>query len=220
MKKYLLTGLIILLPVALTLMIISFLFDLFTTPFVQLFTSLLDLIQIRLALTLPDSLILFLARLSSLLFLGLFIFLLGFITRWFFIKSLLQWGQRIIDKIPIVKTVYKVSKDILSALFSTDGKKAIKHAVLVPFPEHPNFCVGFQAGEVAEECQKKVDSPLVSVFIPTAPHPISGFLLLMPEKDVKKIQMGNEDVIKLLVSCGMVVPDVDKPLRDLPHELS
>lgn len=207
-------------PLALTLMVISFLFDLFTTPFVNLFSSLFNLLQSRFSFNLPEGIHLFLARLTSMLFLVAVIFLLGIITRWFFIKSLFQWGNKLIARIPILKTVYKVSRDILSALFSTDGKKAIKNAVIVPFPHEPNFCVGFQAGEVAKECQSKVSTPLTSVFIPTAPHPISGFLLLMPEKDVKTLDMSNEEVIKLLVSCGMVVPESNQSIKEMPHELS
>jgi uncharacterized membrane protein len=114
-----------------------------------------------------------------------------------------------ISKIPVVKTVYKLFRDIFSAFFSTDGKKAFKHAVLIPFPERPNFCLGFQAGEVPEECQQKVDIPLVSVFAPTAPHPISGFLFLVDKKDVSHIHTSTEDAFKFLVSCGMIIPKED-----------
>lgn len=207
MKKYLLTGFIILLPVAFTLMVIFFLFDLFTEPFITIVDPLVKLIQKNLPFTLPHGLTVFLSRLFSLVFLCIFIFLLGFVTRWFLVKNFINWGNRIMFRIPFIRTVYRASRDIFSALFSAEGKKAFKRPVMIPFPSLPNYCMGFVAGEVAEECQQKVKVPLVSVFAPTAPHPISGFLFLVPEKDVHNVDMTNEEVVKFLVSCGMIVPE-------------
>jgi uncharacterized membrane protein len=207
MKKYLLTGLIILLPVALTLMVIFFLFDLFTEPFVNIVGPLVDLIQKKADVALPHGLTLFISRVFSLIFLCIFIFFLGMVTQLFLVKVLIHWGNQILFRIPFIKTVYKVSRDIFAALFSSEGKKAFKRPVMVPFPSKPNHCLGFEAGEVAEECREKVDIPLVSVFVPTAPHPISGFLFLIPQKDVLSIDMTNEEVVKFLVSCGMILPE-------------
>ena len=211
MKKYLLTGLVILTPVALTLMIIIFLFNFFTAPLVAIVDPLILLIQSKLSVTFPDGLTLFLSRIFSLVFLCVFILLLGIITRWLVIKNLLNWGNQLISKIPLVKTIYKVSRDMFSALLSSDGKKAFKKPVMFPFPERPHFAVGFQAGEVAEECQRKIKTPLISVFSPTAPHPISGFLFLVPKDDVYDIDMTNQDAVKFLVSCGMIVPKAETP---------
>ncbi|MES2273667.1 MAG: DUF502 domain-containing protein [Chlamydiota bacterium] len=220
MKKYLLTGLVLLLPLALTLMVIIFLFDFFTTPFVPVVGSLIALIQENLPFTLPSGLTLFLSRLLSLIFLCIFIIVLGFVTQWLVVKNLISWGNRMIARIPIVKTVYKVSRDIFSALFSVDGKKAFKKPVMIPFPGRPNFCLGFNAGEVAAECQQRIKTPLVSVFAPTAPHPISGFLFLVPETDVADVDMTNEEVVKFLVSCGMIVPeDTRTPEKDFDEFL-
>lgn len=209
MKKQLLTGLVILLPIALTLMVIVFLFDLFTEPFINIVGPLIDMIQVKLQIVLPEGITIFLSRLFSLIFLCLFILLLGVITQLFIVKTLIHWTHRLIDRIPLIKTVYKVSSDIFSALFSSDGKKAFKRPVMIPFPSKPNFCLGFEAGEVATECQQKVKTSLTAVFAPTAPHPISGFLFLVPQTDVHNIDMTNEEVVKFLVSCGMILPGAD-----------
>ncbi|OGN65493.1 MAG: hypothetical protein A3E80_05500 [Chlamydiae bacterium RIFCSPHIGHO2_12_FULL_49_9] len=211
MKKYLLTGLVILTPAVLTLMIVLFLFNFFTAPLTVIVDPLIFLIENKLNIALPDGLNLFLSRVFSLIFLCIFILLLGVITRWLIVKNILNWGNQLISKIPLVKTIYKVSKDMFSALLSSDGKKAFKKPVMFPFPERPHFAVGFQAGEVAEECQRKVKTPLVSVFSPTAPHPISGFLFLVPKEDVYDIDMTNQDAVKFLVSCGMIVPKSEPP---------
>ena len=71
-----------------------------------------------------------------------------------------------------------------------------------------------EAGEVAEECQEKVGIPLTTVFAPTAPHPISGFLFMLPTKDVLSVDMNNEETIKFLVSCGMILPESEKTESD------
>lgn len=217
MKKYLLTGLIILLPVALTLMVIVFLFDFFTEPFVNIVGPLVDFLQSKAHIHLPQGLTLFLSRVLSLILLCIFILLLGFVTQLFLVKTLIDWGNQILFKIPFIKTVYKVSRDIFAALFSSDGKKAFKNPVMIPFPCKPNHGLGFEAGDVAKEVKEKVKEPLVSVFVPTAPHPISGFLFLIPESDVHRIDMTNEEVLKFLVSCGMILPQADLK-REEEHE--
>jgi uncharacterized membrane protein len=200
MRKYLLTGLIVLLPLVLTLMILSFLFNFFTTPIAPIVTRLVT------ELSLPEGLALFLSRLLSLLFLCLFILFLGFFARYFLFKNAMSLGHKLMLRIPFVKSVYKVSREVISALFSSDGKQAFQQTVMMPFPHSPHFSIGFSAGPAAEECQKKTGKPLIAVFAPTAPHPISGFLFLVDPKDIKNIDMTKEDALKYLVSCGVIIP--------------
>ena len=207
MKKYLITGLAILMPVVLTGMIIIFLFDFFTTPFVSIVGQLFSLVQTHFAFTLSEGLALFISRVLVIVFLFSFIVILGVVARWFLIKNMISGANLLMSRIPIVKSVYKISREIILALFSLDGKKAFHYPVMIPFPSEPLFCLGFSTGQVAEECQQKIDTPLVSVFTPTAPHPISGFLFLVPQNEVHKLDMTNEDAVKFFVSCGMVAPD-------------
>lgn len=211
MKKYLIAGLIILLPVALTGMVLVFLFDLFTAPFVTLVSLLINFIQTKFSFNLPTGVILFFSRLLSLILISLFIFFLGVITQLIVVRSLINWADKLMFRIPFIRTIYRLSQDIFSALFSTGNKKAFKYPVKIPFPSKPNYCLGFIAGEVAKECQSKVSTPLLSIFAPTAPHPVSGFLFLAPESDVERVNMSSEEVIKFLVSCGMIVPESDHP---------
>jgi uncharacterized membrane protein len=210
MKKHFLTGIIILMPIALTFIIIVFLIDFLTTPFISFVTSLLYQIETAFHFHISSNLINPVSRIFALLLLFLFILVLGIVARWFIIKQMFAIGDKIISKIPLIKTVYKVSREIFSALFSNDGKKAFKYSCIVPFPFAPSYSLGFQSGEVAEEIQSKVKTPLVSVFMPTAPHPISGFLFFVPEKDAHKIGMTTEESVKFLVSCGIIVSEEDK----------
>lgn len=217
MKKYLITGLAILLPVVLTSMIIIFLFDFFTDPFVNGVRQLFNLVQEHFSLTLSEGLALFISRILVIIFLFIFILVLGVVARWFLIKNIISGTNRLISRIPIIKSVYKVSREIILALFSLDGKKAFHYPVMLPFPDDPIFCIGFHAGQVAAECQAKVSTPLVSVFTPTAPHPISGFLFLVPQTEVHRLNMSNEEAVKFLVSCGLVCHISND--QGSPHEI-
>ena len=207
MKKYFFTGFIILLPSVLTLIIIVFLFDFFTTPFVPLVTELLKLMQKHIAFTFPIWLSTFIARVIALVLLCAFVLLLGCIARWFLVRNLLHWTNTIVSRIPVVRTIFNVSRDVFSALFAQDDKKVFKRPIMMPFPAVPNYTIGYIAGEVPEECQKHTKETLVSVFAPTAPHPTSGCLFLVPEKDIHEIDMTNEEGVKYLVSCGAIVPE-------------
>lgn len=207
MKKYFITGLIILLPLVLTVMVIFFLVNFFTSPFVHFVEE-----HLFAKGTLPVSVTLFISRILAMILLCIFIFILGVVARWFLIKNIISLTSSILSRIPLIKSVYKVSKEVFSALFSLDGKKAFKYPVLIPFPRKPTYSLGFQAGEVAEEIKRVVKTPLVSVFSPTAPHPITGFLFLVPEHEVHKLDMTNEEAVKYLVSCGLIhsVPQEEK----------
>ena len=206
MKKYLLTGFVFLMPIVLTLLVIVFLFDLFTDPLMGAVAPLVYWAEVKLSFYPSHKTVLVISRLLAFVLLMLFILLLGAVIRWFFGKELMHLTNRLLDRIPIVKTVYKTSRDLLGAFFSTDGKKAFHYPVAIPFPSPPQQAVGFLAGQVAEKFQEKVPEPLASVFVPTAPHPLSGFLLLIPQKDIEKLDMTNEQAFKFLVSCGMMVP--------------
>jgi uncharacterized membrane protein len=195
----LITGLALLLPLVLTIMIILFLIDFFTSPFVHLVQ-----VHIFANVHLPHGLVIIISRILALILLLIFILFLGVVARWYIIKNIISGTSSILSRIPLIKTVYQVSRDVIVAIFSMDGKKAFKYPVMFPFPHRPTFSIGFQAGEVAEEIKNAVNTSLVSVFAPTAPHPITGFLFLIPEKDIYKINMTNEEAVKYLVSCGLV----------------
>ena len=186
-------------------MIAAFLFDLFTTPFVPIVKALLHYVP-----SLPEEAIKIFSRLIALVLLIIFIVILGMVARHFLFKNLAHITNRVLYKIPFVKTIYKVSRDIFAALLSPDGKQVFKETVAIPFPYKPHLCIGFSSGESLKECEEKVGEPLIPVFAPTAPHPISGFLFLVPKKDVESINMTKEDAIKYLVSCGVIHPHAEK----------
>jgi uncharacterized membrane protein len=212
MKKYLLAGLIILIPFTLTFFLIVFLIDFFTEPFIEATTHFFEMVQKKRSWMISHESLRIIARISVLIALCIFILFLGFVARWFFFSSLISFTNKLFSKIPIVKSIYKVCKEVVSALFSNGGRTAFKNTTLVSFPSPKSYSVGFVSGEVPAACQKMVKEKLVSVIILTAPHPISGFLMLVPEKDLHKITMTNEEAIKYIVSCGLLIPETpNKP---------
>ena len=205
-KKYFLTGLVLLMPAVLTLMIIIFVIDFFTAPFLDFVKDLLFKLEQPIAL--HPAFFTFVARIIIIILLCFFIFLLGVIARWFFFRSLLNLTNKILSKIPFVKTVYRVTKDVSEAfIHSEKEKKVFKNPLLVPFPSKKSFCIGFETGEVPPFCQKHINDPLTTVFVPTAPHPISGYLIMVKNKDMHRIKMTNEQAVKFTVSCGVITPE-------------
>ena len=205
MKKHLIEGLIILLPLILTIMIFVFVIDLFTAPFLTMFIDFLSKYEQTLTLLKNPTVITIFARILIIIMLIVFIFVLGVIARWFFFRSLINLMNKIFSKIPLVKTIYTSLKDIISS-FMKKGSKAFTKTAMVAFPSKDSYCVGFESGEIPEECQKKVKEKLKPVFVPTAPHPISGYLVMAIEKEVFSIDMKNEDAVKFTVSCGLILP--------------
>lgn len=188
-------------------MVAVFLFDLFTQPFVPIIEAIFD----KLSLTLSPETTLLLSRLTALVFLFIFITFLGMIASHFLFTSLAKVANYILFRIPFVNTIYKTCRDILSALFATDGKQGFKEVVSVPFPAPPHLAVGLSSGSAPPECEEKAGEELITVFSPTAPHPISGFLFLVPKKDVHTLEMTKEEAIKFLLSCGVVYPEAKNP---------
>jgi uncharacterized membrane protein len=209
MKKYFLTGLIILLPLAVTIAIIVFIINFLTQPFIGLVSPLLkDLPFMKhgfLFLT-PEQIIIYTSKLLILILLFFFTVGLGMITRWFFIHALLNLSDKILHRIPIVNTVYKTTQDIIKTLFASD-RNTFKQVVMVPFPRENTFVLGLIASESPADCSKAAHEELISVLVPTTPNPTTGFLLMYPKKALIYIDIRPEDAIKYIISCGVIIPN-------------
>jgi uncharacterized membrane protein len=205
MKKYLVAGIIILVPIILTIMLFVFVVNIFTSPFLNIVTNLLMKFHQGLPLLKNTALLIFLARFIIILILCIFILLLGLIARGFIFKAFLNTADKILAKIPFVRTIYKAFKDMASS-FSSNKRKAFTKTVMISFPSQDSYCIGFETGEVPEECQSKVKRKLIPVWVPTSPHPFSSFLVLAPVDEIHSIDMKNEDAVKFIISCGLIMP--------------
>lgn len=209
MKKYFLTGLAILLPLAVTIVVATFIINFLTEPFMGVVSSILQHLNIAkdgcLFLS-CDQVVRYTSKFLILILLFLFTIVLGMITRWFVIRTALNFGDRILHRIPLVNTVYKTTQDIIKTLFVSD-KNTFKQVVMVPFPRPDVYAMGLVARESPELCSNTVGEELISVLIPTTPNPTTGFLLMYKRKDLVYIDMKPEDAIKYIVSCGVIVPE-------------
>lgn len=209
MKKYFVTGLVILLPLAMTIAIVAFIVNFLTQPFIGLaskFLSEYNIVNKGFLFLSPEQTIKYGSQLIILIGLLFTTIILGMITRWFFFKSLINLSDKILHRIPIVNKVYKTSQEIIKTIFSSD-KNSFKQVVMVPFPCDGTYAIGLIARESPKECSKHAKETLVSVLIPTTPNPTTGYLLMYKESQVIPLLMKPEEAIKYIVSCGVLVPE-------------
>ncbi len=199
-KRYFLTGLVILLPLMVTLAVLSFFINLLTTPFVGMASSLLS------NLGLPTAFIRHVSQILILVFLFAMIVGLGMLASRFFMNTLVRVSDKLLRRIPVVNTVYKTTRDIIDALFASD-KNAFKLVVMVPFPDKGIYVLGLVARDAPPICSEKVNEDLVSVLIPTTPLPTTGFLMMYKRSDLIYIDIKPEEALKYIISCGVIMPE-------------
>lgn len=205
MKKYFLTGLVTLLPLAVTFWVISLVVGFLTKPFEGIvFSFLSSLPGFGHVPRAPIHLISEILILIALFFLMLFF---GFIARRFFFNRLIIFGDSILYKIPLVNKVYKTSKDIVLSLFNTKNQ-SFKQVVLLNFPYSGCYCLGLIASDAPDTCSTSIDTEMVSVYIPTTPNPTTGYLVMCQKSDLMYLKMKAEDAIKYVVSCGVIQPEI------------
>ena len=209
MKKYFITGLIILLPVAFTLIVIIFVFNLLTGPFIDVVKAIFEHYHLF------DKGFLFLnasqlqTLTAELLILATLFFgtvLLGLVTRWFFIHSLVKFADSLMHKIPIVSSIYRICQDIIKTIFTTENK-SFKQVVMVPFPTNDTRSIGLITREDMPGLEGTSHANAVAVFVPTTPNPTSGFLMMYNKEDLVYLDMKVEDAFKYIISCGVIPVD-------------
>ena len=136
----------------------------------------------------------------------LLIFLTGLFVTNLLGRQFLAISDRLIARIPIVRTVYMGVKQIAQTLF-TPGGQSFRKVFLVEYPRAGCWTIAFQTGEAAREINQKFnEEPMISVYVPTTPNPTSGFLLMIPRKDAIELDMGVDQALKFVISLGVVQP--------------
>lgn len=130
--------------------------------------------------------------------------LIGFLTRNFLGRSLLAYGERLVNRMPVVRSVYGALKQIFDAVIQQSDN--FREVVLVEYPRRGIWAVGFVTSTTKGEIQNLTEDDVVNVFIPTTPNPTSGFLLFVPRRDLVTLHMTIEEGIKLVISGGLVAP--------------
>ena len=200
MKKYFATGLVVLLPLALTFYIVSFIVNLFTQPFLNLAESLLKTLGldgVSFLFLSPDQILRIASQILVLFCIFLVVVAIGAVGRHFFFKYLIRLGDNLLHKIPIVSSVYKTSQELIQTILTTSNR-SFKQVVLVPFPTADSWAVGLVTRDDFE-----IDNR-VSVFVPTTPNPTSGFLIMCKKEQIVPVALKVEDALRFVISCGVL----------------
>lgn len=204
MKKHLMTGLVMLLPLCLTLWIIGVLVNWLTGPFIGLAEDLLlaaGLQETSILFITPDNVLLHLSQGLVIICLVVVTFIIGTIGRYFFFHSFFRMCDALLHRIPLIGSVYKTTKDFISAFPSTDNG-AFKQVVLVPFPNDTCYTIGFVTRK------ESAASHLVPVYIPATPNPTHGYVLIYHRSHIIPIDMKVEEALSCIISCGALLSSV------------
>ncbi|MEP3246011.1 MAG: DUF502 domain-containing protein [Sneathiella sp.] len=132
--------------------------------------------------------------------------MIGFLTANFLGRSFLHFGERIVSRMPVVRSVYNALKQIMETVLAQSGT-SFREVVLVEYPRKGLWAVAFVTSEAQGEVADMEDDTMISLFLPTTPNPTSGFLLFSPKKDLKFLDMSVEEGVKLVISAGMIWPE-------------
>ena len=204
MKKYCMTGLIILLPFTLSALIFSWLIEILTAPFMPLAKEILS--HTEFSHHKVPLLLIFTSRILVILSLFIITFLVGFLANKFIISHFIAFANRLFLYIPGLRSIYCFCQNITKATFST-SKPPFNGSVLISFPQKDSVALGLVTGPIPDPLKNHIKELDVAVFVPTAPHPISGFILMTSKKCICPVDMTTEEVFKFIISCGIIPPE-------------
>ncbi len=140
----------------------------------------------------------------------------GFLATNFVGRRLVAYTEQLIERVPIISTIYQGVKQLLEAIFTSDETR-FRDVVYLQYPRKGIWSLGFVTGPCFESAAEKIGRPCLNVFVPTTPNPTSGFYLLVPETDVIYSGLSVEQAFKLIMSAGIVAPEIDGEDRGEPR---
>lgn len=194
LKNIFFTGLAVIVPVGLTLYILVFL--------IGMMDGLLTLVPQRYH---PTALFGFHVPGLGIIITILLIFVFGLMTKSIVGNRIVVFGERLLDKIPFVRSIHMAIKKIVDSMVFYRSR-GFKKVVLVEFPRRGAYALAFMTGIPGENIQQKTGQRCVSVYVPTTPNPTSGYFIIYPETEVIQMDMSVEEAFTLIISCGIVNP--------------
>lgn len=205
-RRYLVAGLLVWIPLGITILLISFavrqmdksiaLIPVKYQPGVLLATLLGQPNPIAEPINIPG---------AGVVFIVLVVFLTGIFVANVIGRAFVGGWESLMDRIPIVRSIYSAAKNFAEIVFS-DSSNAFKNVLLVEYPRKGIYSLAFQTSSDLGEVQGRTGSEVVGCFVPTTPNPTSGFIIIVPKKDVVVLDMEVDEALKMIISLGVVVP--------------
>jgi uncharacterized membrane protein len=192
-RRYFFAGLLVWIPIIVTLVVLRFLVELLDSGFSLLPKSYHPIPGFGFFLSL------------------VIVFFTGMLATNFIGSRLVAFGEAIVGRIPIVRSIYMAVKQVMETIFSSSGQ-SFRKVYLVEYPRKGIWSIGFQTGTSTKEVEEYVMPDMLTLFIPTTPNPTSGFMFMVPRGEAYELQMSVEQALKLVISLGVVQPDMN--LRD------
>lgn len=202
MKRYFITGLLIWVPLGITIWVLQALIGTMDQSLLLLPRSLQ-----------PKELLGFHVPGIGAILTVLIVFLTGLATANILGQRMVRFWEGVLARIPIVKSIYYSVKQVSDTLFSSSGE-AFRKALLIQYPRQGSWTIAFQTGTPGGEVARHLHDEFVSVYVPTTPNPTSGFFLMMAKKDVIELEMSVDDALKYIISMGVVAPAPEKYYQD------
>ncbi len=194
MRKYFITGLLVLVPLAITLWVLNLIIGTLDQSLLLLPPQWRP--ELLLGFNLPG--------VGTILTLVI-IFITGLITRNFIGNRLVMLWELLLQRIPVVSSIYSSVKQVSDTLFSSSGN-AFRKALLVQYPREGVWTIAFQTGVPGGDVKNHLSGDYVSVYVPTTPNPTSGFFLMLKREDTVELDMSVDEALKYIVSMGVVAP--------------
>ena len=196
-RSYIFAGLIVWLPILLTIFVIQFI--------IRLFDGSVAFLPTQYQINVPG---------IGVIFSLIILILTGLIATNVFGQYLVRWSELFLEKIPFVSSVYKASKQLIQTVFSNNSQ-AFRKAVLIEYPRKGLWTIAFQTGQALPEILKHTGADLIAIFVPTTPNPTGGYLIMVPKNEIIELNLSVEAAFKLIISLGVMQP-VTTPIMSKP----
>jgi uncharacterized membrane protein len=196
LRKYIITGLLVWVPLGITILIIKLLIDLLDRTLILLPPPLR-----------PEALLGFSIPGLGILISAIVIIATGFLIIRYAGQRVVHWAEHWVNRIPLVRSIYSATKQVTETVLTSD-RNAFREVYVLEYPRKGIWSIGFQTGTGINEVKTHTgEDDLLTLFVPTTPNPTSGFIMMVPRRDAKKLDIDVESALKLIVSLGVVTPD-------------
>lgn len=206
LRKYIITGLLIWVPLGITIFVIRLLVNLMDQTIILLPPA-----------WRPEALFGFNVPGLGIVVSAMVIFITGFFLTNFAGRRLIKSWETFLDRIPLVRSIYSSVKQVTSTVLSTDNN-TFNEVLLIQYPRKGLWTLCFKTSDSPKSFNEITNNELITVFVPTTPNPTSGFILFVPKTEVKKMDIDVEDALKLVMSLGVVTPEnIAKTSHTIEH---